>query len=42
MREYEKQYENIITYSSFSQTNEYMNKAYQLSKLLNDADDKVD
>jgi hypothetical protein len=42
MLEYEKLYENIITFSSFSQVQEYMNKAYQLSKHLNDAEDKVD
>jgi hypothetical protein len=42
MLEYEKLYDNIITFSSFSQVQEYMNKAYQLSKHLNDAEDKVD
>ena len=42
MLEYEKLYDHIVTFSSFSQVQEYMGKAYQLSKHLMDADDKVD
>lgn len=40
--DFDKQFQHIITFSSFAQTPEYMSKAYQLNKCLEDAEDKVE
>ena len=40
--DFDKQFQHIITFSSFAQTSEYMQKAYQLNKCLEEAEDKVE